>query len=136
MFSKEVACEVGKHPRLVEGALYALAPQTGWREPNEHAEREVEDAVNLAGWLLWKQKGVQDARLEALSADAIATASPDTEKRAQAILRNYPELVPRINRAELEWPEQAKVKWRQIFGTEPPAPVYWGAGAFIPSGQA
>lgn len=125
---KQVACRAGKHPELVESILYALAPETRWKEPQEHAEREAKDAINLAGWLRWKQKGERNSQLEALSTEAINNASKDTERRAQDILENYPDLVPKVNGTELQWPEETKKKWRQIFSSEPPPPQYWGIG--------
>jgi hypothetical protein len=79
----DVACRAGKHPEIVKSILYALAPETRWKEPQEHAEREAKDAINLAGWLRWKQKGERNSQLEALSTEAINNASKDTERRAQ-----------------------------------------------------
>jgi hypothetical protein len=126
---KQVACRAGMSPETVESILYALAPKTGWEEPQENAEKGAEDAINLAGWLCWKQKGEQNSQLEELSAEAINNASKDIERRAQDILRMYPDLVPVVDRTELQWPEETKRKWRQIFGKQPPSPQYWGAGA-------
>jgi hypothetical protein len=126
---KQVACRAGLRPDIVESVLYALAPKTGWEEPQENAKKEAEDAINLAGWLCWKQKSEQNSRLEALAAEAINNASPGSKRRAQDILKMYPDLVPVVDRTELRWPEETKRNWRQIFGCEPPSPQYWGAGA-------
>jgi hypothetical protein len=130
---KQVACRAGMRPDIVESILYELAPQTGWAEPQENAEKEAEHAVNLAGWLLWKQKSENNSRLEELSAEAINNASPDTGRRAKNILKMYPDLVPVVDGTELRWPEETKRNWQQIFGCEPPPPQYWGAYVgFIP----
>ena len=127
----EVSCKAGKPPAIVEPILYALANDTGWK-PQENPEKEAEEAINLAGWLCWKQKSEQNKRLEALSDEAINNASAGSRRRAEVILRSYPDLVPVVDRAELRWPEETQRVWRQIFDSRPPSPQNWGAGvAFV-----
>ena len=49
----------------------------------------------------------------------------DVLERAQIILKNFPDLVPEVNATELRWPEQTKIEWIRIFGSEPPASQSW-----------
>lgn len=94
---------------------------TYWRDDSEWAERTAEQAINLAAWLRFKQNGELDPQLIALCKKAIDSASMDALARARLILKTYPELVPKINAGKLEWPEETKKKWIQVFGSEPPS---------------
>ena len=124
---EDIARKFGSDPKIVRPLLYELASLTGWKEQSEEeAEREAEDAINLASWLCLKEKGEQNPKLEELSKRAINNASVDTLRRAKDILKNYPDLVPKVNLNGLEWPEETKIKWRQIFGSKPPAYHHWG----------
>jgi len=117
---KEVAYRVGKIPEVVKPILYALAPETGWKEPDNNAERDAKDAINIAGWLLLREKGEQNYELEALLNQKLNKASKDTLRRAQAIRRNCPNLIPKVALDDIVWPEETKMRWHQVFGTAPP----------------
>jgi len=95
---------------------------TFWKDDSDEAERTAEQAIDLAAWLRFRQSGQLDPRLIALSKKAIDSASMDVLVRARLILKTYPELVPTINSGKLEWPDETKKKWIQVFGSEPPAP--------------
>ncbi|MGA2385345.1 MAG: hypothetical protein ABSG33_02295 [Candidatus Bathyarchaeia archaeon] len=131
---KEVACRAGKHPEITKSILYALAPETGWKEPQENVEREAKEVINLAGWLSWKERYEQNPKLEALSNDAISKASATMLRNAEMIAKNYPDLVPaEITLTEIRWPEETKMQWYRIFGSEAPSPQYWVTGrGFVP----
>ena len=118
--------------------LYALAPSTGWKKQSkEEAKKEAKDAINFTGWRCWKEKGEQNPEPEALANEAINNASKDTKRRANDILTNYPDLVPKVtlppqvDLPQLKWPEETNIKWCQIFRSEPPAPQYWGLGVGV-----
>jgi len=128
---KEVARRAGLPPELVESVLYEHAPETGWGEPPENPRKEAENAINLAGWLCWKQKGVKDSIAEGLAAEAINNASPDVRKKAELIVKSFPDLVPVVGRRILEWPLETQRRWRQLFGSTPPGPPNWGVGAIM-----
>ena len=101
------------------GLLFA-----GWKEGQsiEEAKWTAEEAINLATWLRFNESGELNPQLIASSKKAIDKASMSAIAKAQVILKNYPELVPRINAGKLEWPDETKNKWMQVFGSEPPAP--------------
>jgi len=126
----EVSCRAGKPPTVVEPILYMLANETGWK-PQENPEREAKDAINLAGWFCWKQKGEQDPIAKELATEAINNASLDVRRRAETILKLFPELVPVACRRVLQWPRETQRRWRQLFGSEPPGPPNWGVGAIM-----
>lgn len=95
----------------------------GWKsESEEEAKRTAEEAINLAAWLGFKESGELNPQLIALSKKAINNASTSAIAKAQVILKNFPELVPKINAGKLGWPDETKKKWIQVFGSEPPAP--------------
>jgi hypothetical protein len=98
----------------------------GWKtQYPEEAKWTAEKAINLAGWLQFKENGELNPQLIALSKKAIDAASMDAIGRAQVILKNYPDLVPKVNGTELKWPDETKIKWIEIFGGEPPASQSW-----------
>jgi len=151
----ETAGKLGCTPQAARVLLYELAPLTGWKEQaQEQAQKEAEDAINLAGWRLWEKKGEQDPMLKAECDKAKNQASADVYRRAEAIVQNYPDLVPilyqiepisnakskrptgkgvvttfpQINLTILQWPEKTKAKWQQIFKCKPPPPTeYWSS---------
>jgi hypothetical protein len=87
----------------------------------------AKEAINLAAWLRFKEKGELNPQLIALSKKAIDSASMNAIERAQIILKNYPNLIPKVDVTELKWPDETKTKWIQIFGCEPPAPQCWSS---------
>jgi DNA-binding HxlR family transcriptional regulator len=130
---KEVAFKVGETPEAVRPILYGLAPKIGWREQDkEEAEKEAEEAINLAGWLIWLQKGEQNAELNKMVEEAKQAASNGIVERARKILENCPELAPEakpashgphfFSSAGLEpWPEETERVWMRVFLKEPPS---------------
>jgi hypothetical protein len=98
----------------------------GWKtQCPEEARWTAEEAINLAGWLRFKETGELNPQLIALSKKAIDAASIDAIGRAQVILKNYPDLVPKVAGTELKWPDETKIEWIRIFGGEPPIPQSW-----------
>ncbi|MEM4481077.1 MAG: hypothetical protein QXG58_07595 [Candidatus Bathyarchaeia archaeon] len=134
---KEVAMKVGKTPETVRPILYELAPKIGWREQScEEAEKEAEEAINLASWLSWLKKGEENHELAKMAQEAMQAASPQVIKRAEKILQTFPELVPEAKpdssrvddrssfwaSAGLDaWPQQTIIVWKKVFHKEPPA---------------
>jgi hypothetical protein len=116
----EVSCKAGKPPATVEPILYVLANEMGWT-PQENPEKEAEQAINLAGWLCWKQRNEQNLQLQALTDGAIGSASKETLRRAQRILENYPDLVPSVSLREIVWSQKTKSMWNDVFGSEAPS---------------
>ena len=98
----------------------------------EEAKWIAEQAINLAGWLMFKETGELNPQLVALSKKSIDAASLDAVGRAQVILKNCPHLVPKVAGAELKWPDETKIEWIKIFGGEPPAPQCWSKGLVFP----
>ena len=90
-------------------------------ESQEETKRVTEQAINLAGWLRFKEKGELKPRLIALSNEAIESASMKAIEKAQVILKNYPNLVPNVEAGEVKWLEETKAKWVEVFGCDPPA---------------
>jgi hypothetical protein len=90
----------------------------------EEAEWTAEKAIDLAGWLKVKEKGDLDPRLIKSANKAIEAASIDVVKKAQDILRNYPELVADVTVKGVSWPDEMKTKWVKVFGCAPPIPRY------------
>jgi len=86
----------------------------------------------LAGWLMFREKGGLNPRLVALSKKAINDARMSAIERAQAILKNYPDLVPKVDATALRWPDETKLKWIQIFGGDPPAHQRWNPTFSLP----
>jgi hypothetical protein len=113
---------------LKSGCMDSAAVRNGlvlgsWkRQSREEAEWIAEKAINLSGWLKAKEKDNLDPRLTALANKAIDEASIEVIKRAQDILRNNPELVPKANAKFFVWSDATKTKWRQVFGCAPPLP--------------
>jgi hypothetical protein len=97
-----------------------------WRdEPLDQAKRTAEETLNLASWINYKNGSEENPKLMALSRKAINSASLEAIKRAQVILKNYPELIPKVGSNQLMWPEETKAKWVAVFADEPPAPQTW-----------
>ena len=97
----------------------------GWKtQYPEEAKWTAEQAINLAGWLRFKETGELNPQLVALSKKAIDAASLDAVGRAQVILKNCPDLVPKVAGTELKWPDETNIEWIKIFGGEPPAPRF------------
>lgn len=85
----------------------------------------AEKAINLAGWLAFKEQSNTNPQLIALTQQAINNASMEVMQRAQAILTHNPEIVPTVNRTELAWSEETKKTWITVFGYPPPATQRW-----------
>ena len=95
----------------------------GWKTQSpEEAKWTAEQAINLAGWLWFRENGELNPQLISLSKKAIDAASLDAVGRGQVILKNCPDLVPKVDGAELKWPGETKIEWIRIFGGEPPTP--------------
>lgn len=119
-----------REPTLNEVALQTgyLSPQlrdyltlADWKnESKKESKRVAEQAINLAGWLNYRKTGDLSPMLISLSQKAIDSASMFALKKAQIIIANYPELVPKVDLKGLKWPEETKVKWVRIFGDDPP----------------
>lgn len=58
----------------------------------EEAKSTAEKAINLAGWLKFKEKNEPNPQLIALAKKAIDASSMDVIKRTKVILKNYPDL--------------------------------------------
>jgi hypothetical protein len=97
----------------------------GWKPPRlndiDYVKSLAEQTINLAAWLRFKPSGELNPQLIARSKKAIDTATTNDIGRAQEILKKYPEIVPEINETELKWPDEAKKKWIEVFGCDPPA---------------
>lgn len=124
---KEVAIKVGEVPETVRSVLYRLAPKIGWREQEKgEAEKEAEEAINLAGWLKWTALGdfekfreISDIieaewlmgmnalqvrqiihekieKLKRMADDEAKKASNDVLLRAKRILKEFPQLIPNL----------------------------------------
>ncbi|MEM3694315.1 MAG: hypothetical protein QXI39_09890 [Candidatus Bathyarchaeia archaeon] len=133
---KEVAVKVGKTPETVRPILYELAPKIEWREQSDkEAEKEAEEAINLAGWLSWLEKREENYELTKLAQEAMQAAPPQVIKRAKKILQTFPELVPEAKPSFSnndyqsriwtsaginEWPQQTIITWKKVFNNEPP----------------
>ncbi len=133
---REVAAKIGKTPETVRPILYELAPRIGWREQDvREAEKEAEEAINLAGWLSWLDKNEENHELAKMAQEAIQTASSHVIERAKRIMQNFPELVPEAkpssstgdSRSRIwttagldKWPEKTKIAWKKAFLKEAP----------------
>jgi len=96
-------------------------------------KREAEDAIDLAGWLSFKKRGEQNLKLEALSNEALSKASDDTLNRAQTMSKNYAGLFPKVTLTEIRWPEETKITWYKILGSDAPSLQIWVIGIrFVP----
>jgi len=97
----------------------------GWKPPRlndiDFIKSLAEQAINLAAWLRFKSSGELNPQLIARSKRAIDAASMSAIGSAQEILKKYPEIVPEIKETELKWPDEAKKKWMEVFGCDPPA---------------
>lgn len=124
----EVAERVSKTPDEVAPAIYALATETGWSEPDENTQIEAKDSINLAGWLNAEENHEISAELKPRSDEAKAQASKKTQQRAQNIRKYFPNLVPKIIETYLIWPDATRAVWYQIFKTEPPSPRLASSG--------
>lgn len=95
---------------------------SGWKdESKEYVKKNAEYALNLAAWLSYKEKGVRDLPLMALCKKEIDLAHLDIIKHGQIILKHNPNVVPKVEPNQLNWPEATKAKWIQVFVDEPPA---------------
>jgi len=131
---KEVAVKVGELPERVRPLLFNLAPKIGWIEQDkDEVEKEAEKAINLAGWMMWLQKGEQNQELAKMAEEAMQTALSHTVETAKRILENVPQIVPEAKpissgpyhhvAAGLEWREETLKAWQRVFKSEPPAPT-------------
>jgi hypothetical protein len=102
-----------------------MPPELLTDESKEDTEKIGEQALNLAGWIRFKEKGEPNPQLIALSKRAIDSAPMKAMSRAQLILKNNPDIVSRVNSKDLKWSFEAKSIWIQVFGTKPPAPQTW-----------
>jgi hypothetical protein len=97
----------------------------GWKPPRlndiDYVKSLAEQTINLAAWLRFKTSGELNPKLITRYKRAIDSATISTIGSAQEILKKYPEIVPEINETELKWPDEAKKKWIEVFGCEPPA---------------
>jgi rubrerythrin len=168
---KEIATKINCTPQEATQILDELvnAHLVTWKDQSEkQAQQEAKDAIDLAGWLSWKEKRGENERLNAFFTNTLKDASEEVLERAQNILVNYPDLVSKVNNIEpnwhqvapkrangkgrsfplyddfpvlpeieqklkakpvplLEWSEETKKKWVQIFGRLPPEPIYFGS---------
>lgn len=111
---------------LDKNALRKALMLAGWKaESPEEAMSTAEQAINLAAWLRFKQSGELNPQFIALANEALGKASMNAIRKAQDILKNYPELLPVIEKTVLLWPQQTKAKWVEAFGYPAPAPQHW-----------
>ena len=91
----EIALRAGIAPEIIKATLMTLTEQQKWKiQSQQQAESEARDAINLAGWLGWKEKGESNPRREGLYRLAVNSTSPEILKRANNTLKCYPDLVP------------------------------------------
>ena len=140
--AKEVATRVGETPENTRSALYKLAPKVGWREQTEEeAWKEAAEAINLAGWLVWLNKGEQNQELDRIAKKNIQNTSDRVLKRAEKIAENLselaPEATPAIEKTDFfcaaglgSWPEETTRVWRNIFQKAAPGPGTRGMVGF------
>ena len=96
---------------------------SSWKSVSEEeAKRTAEAAINLAGWLWLKEKGEFTPLLFSLYKKSFESASMSVIGKAQIILKNYPDLVPKVSGEALRWPDETKRKWTELFGVRPPVP--------------
>jgi len=124
---KEVAVKLGETPETLRSTLYKLASKIEWKEQEKaEAEKEAEEAINLAGWLKWLEKKeeekfreiseiIEAEGLRGMNALQIrqvfrrkieelnGTAEGESEKaskniliRAKRILKEFPALIPDV----------------------------------------
>jgi len=125
--AEEVAVRVGETPETVRPTLFKLAPKIGWKEQKKgEAEKEAENAINLAGWLKWLEKEemekfrevgemAENEEVRAMDAlqirqifrqkieeinmmaeEKLEKASNDVLIRAKRILKECPTLIPDV----------------------------------------
>lgn len=120
---KEVAEKLGC---IISKYLKDFLLQANWKnESKEDIKKIAEQAINLAGWLNFKEKGESNPQLIALSQRAIDSAPMKAMNRAQLILKNCPDIVPKVHLNELKWSFETKTMWIQVFGNKPPPPQTW-----------
>ncbi len=96
-----------------------LVPLPSFSSPRRiFGEKHLCQAINLAGWLRFKASKENNPRLRELAKEAIRNADSDVRKRAKSLMKNYPNLIPKV-KMELVWPEETKKKWRIVMGDEP-----------------
>jgi len=121
--SNEVALRSGF---LDESLFCTFLDWAGWKsQPVNEAKWVAERAINLASWLCFKDSGDLNPKLILLCNKALDAASMSVIERARIILKNYPGLVPKIGETGLRWSDEAKAKWIQAFGCEPPPEQTW-----------
>jgi hypothetical protein len=98
----------------------------GWKnESEENVKINAQIALNLAGWLSFKEKGSQNLSLMTRCKNAIDSAFLKSLKHAKIILQHYPDMVPKVEENQLKWPDKTKAKWIEVFAAEPPPPQTW-----------
>lgn len=103
------------------GLMFSHCKPESWEGAKWIAER----AINLASWLSFKEKNELNPQLIALTQQAINNSSMEIIERSQSILKNYPELVPKVDVTGLKWPDETKAKWVEVIGYPPPEPQRW-----------
>jgi DNA-binding transcriptional ArsR family regulator len=79
---KEIAARVGETPENVNPVIYRLAPKIGWKEQTvEEAETEARDALTVAAWMRWLERGEPNAEFECMVNENIETASKSIKDR-------------------------------------------------------
>jgi DNA-binding HxlR family transcriptional regulator len=140
---REIAAKVGEVPENVNPVIYRLAPKIGWNEQTvEEAEKEARDALEVAAWMRWQEKGEQNAELGSMAKESIQTASKIVHDRAKRILKNCPEILPEAKPSQrahdsfctagLEWPREAFNAWTRVFGS-PLNPKHYRSGVYLSS---
>jgi DNA-binding HxlR family transcriptional regulator len=138
---KEIAARVGETPENVNPVIYRLAPKIRWKEQTfEEAESEARDALEVAAWMRWLEKGESNAELESMAKGSIENASNNVKDRAKRILKNCPEILPEAkpsqtgpgsySTAGLEWPREAFNAWTKVFGS-PLNPKHYRSGVYL-----
>jgi DNA-binding HxlR family transcriptional regulator len=138
---KEIAARVGDTPENVNPVIYRLAPKIGWREQTvEEAESEARDALEVAAWMRWLERGKPNAELESMANEDIEAASKSVKDKAKRLLKNCPEIVPEakpsvggrgaFSTAGLEWPNETFNAWVKVFRS-PLHPKHYRSGAYL-----
>jgi hypothetical protein len=102
----EIAIKINCTPQVARQILDELvkAYLIDWKEQSEkQALQEAKDAIDLAGWLSWKEKKEENDRLTAFFIRTLNESSEEVLRRSQNIRKNYPNLVPKVNNIEPKW---------------------------------